>query len=133
VLSHHHPHWGQTLHIDSPAYASGEPKGSAPTEMMMFAYTGATAMLFYRITQDMGITTHELEVDARGIYSPRGIGGIEGYYPCYTEIEVDIKICTDAASDQIEQFKFDWRLRCTTYGVLAASGAEMKENWDLSA
>ena len=122
-----------TLYIDSPAYAGGEPKGPVPTEMMMCAYAGATAMLLYRITQGMGITIHELEVDARDIYSPRGIGGIEGYYPCYTEIEVDIKIRTDAASDQIEQFKFDWRLRCTAYGVLAASGAEMKENWDLSA
>ena len=124
---------GQTLNLDSPAAAGGEPKGPAPTEMMMCAYAGATAMLLYRITQGMGITIHELEVDARGTYSPRGIAGAEGYHPCYTEVEVDIKIRTDAASDQIEQIKFERRLRCPSYGVLAASGAEMKENWDVSS
>ncbi len=123
---------GQTLYIDSPAYAGGEPKGPAPTEMMMCAYAGATAMLLYRITQGMEVTIHSLEVDARGTYSPRGIAGLEGHHPRYTEIEVDIKISTDATPGQLERIKADRRRRCPVHGVLAASGAEMKESWEFS-
>lgn len=124
---------GQTVHIDSPAYAGGAPKGPAPTEMMMCAYAGATAMLLYRITQGMGVAIRSLEVDARGTYSPRGIAGMEGYHPRYTEVEVDIKMNTDAGPEQLERIKADRRRRCPVHGVLAASGAEMKENWDVSA
>ena len=123
---------GQTVHIDSPAYAGGEPKGPAPTEMMMCAYAGATAMLLYRITQGMEVAIHSLEVDARGTYSPRGIAGMEGYHPRYTGVEVDIKIGTGATPEQLERIKTDRRRRCPVHCVLAASGAEMKENWDLS-
>ena len=124
---------GQVVHIDSPAYAGGTPKGPAPTEMMMCAYAGATGMLLYRITQGMGVAIHSLQVDARGTYSPRGIAGMEGYHPRYTQVEVDIRIRTDASPEQMEKIKADRRRRCPVHSVLAASGAEMKENWTVSA
>lgn len=124
---------GQTVYIDSPAYAGGTPKGPAPTEMMMCAYAGATAMLLYRITQPMGVAIHSLEVDARGTYSPRGIGGIEGYHPRYTEVEVEITLRTDATPGQLEEIKAARRRRCPAHCTLEASGAEMKEIWNVSA
>ncbi len=124
---------GQTLYIDSPAYAGGAPKGPAPTEMMMCAYAGATAMLLQRITQGMGVAIHEMEVDARGTYSPRGIAGMEGCHPRYTRVEVEVTIRTDATPEQVERIKAERRRRCPAYGVLAASGAEMTETWNVSA
>ncbi len=124
---------GHTLYIDSPGYAGGTPKGPAPTGMMICAYAGATNMLLKRITGGLGVTIHALEVAARGSYSPRGIAGLEGYHPRYTKVEVDIDIRTDATAAQMEQIKSERRRRCPVYGMLSASGAEMKENWNISS
>ncbi len=124
---------GQSVYIDSPAYAGGMPKGPAPTEMMMCAYAGATAMLIWRITQAMGVTIKSLEVDARGTYSPRGIAGMEGYHPRYSEVEAEVRIATNASAEQLVQIKADRRRRCPVHSVLAASGAEMKETWSVSS
>lgn len=124
---------GQTVYIDSPAYAGGAPKGPAPTEMMMCAYAGATALLIWRITQAMGVTIKSLDVDARGTYSPRGIAGMEGHHPRFTGVEVEVRIATDASAEQLEEIKAGRRRRCPVYSVLAASGAEMKETWSASS
>ena len=124
---------GQSVYIDSPAYAGGTPKGPAPTEMMMCTYAGATAMIIWRITQAMGVTIKSIEVDARGTYSPRGIAGMEGYHPRYSEVEAEVRIATNASAEQLVQIKTDRRRRCPVYSVLAASGAEMKETWNVSS
>jgi uncharacterized OsmC-like protein len=124
---------GHTLYIDSPGYAGGTPKGPAPTGMMICAYAGATNMLLKRITEGMGVTIHSLDVEARGAYSPRGIAGQEGYHPRFTEIELEVTLRSDATSDQIEEIKAGRQRRCPAYGVLSASGATMKEKWNVSS
>lgn len=124
---------GQTVYIDSPAYAGGAPKGPAPTEMMMCAYAGATALLLHRITQAMGVKIHSLEVDAHGTYSPRGIAGMEGYHPRFTRVDLEVDIRTDATPEQMERIQAERRRRCPVHSLLAAAGAEMKESWRVSS
>lgn len=121
-----------TLIVDEPKRLGGSDSGPSPLAYLAASLAGCTAVIVERCVKDAKLEIKSMKVKSTIIYSPRGIGGVEGYKSNPSEAITDVWIKIGATPGQVEAIKADYMKRCPVYNLFSASGCKMTDNWHVN-
>ena len=120
---------GHSLIVDEPRHMGGSDEGPSPMGYLFTASAGCTAVIVERVAKELGIEIQAMKVRASGLYSPRGIAGMEGYSSAPKKFISQVRLKTLASKEEVERLKREYMRRCPVYNLFKNSGAEMMDEW----
>jgi uncharacterized OsmC-like protein len=103
---------------DEPPSVAGGATGPTPTDYFMVALGSCQNVVFVRFAalDDLAITS--LETTVTGIWDRRGLYGISGTDPGYTEITIESNVSTDAPDSKVAEVARRTKRGCPIYATL---------------
>ncbi len=123
---------GHTMIVDEPKRLGGSDKGPSPLGDLVTSLAGCTAVIVERCAKDAKLEIESMKVKSTIVYSPRGIGGQEGYQSNPSEAVTDVWMKIDATPGQVEALNADYMKRCPAYNLFRASGCKMTDDWHIN-
>lgn len=118
--------------IDEPASNHGNDEGPQPLEYMLASLAGCTNVIINKIATENNITLLDMEVDVVGVCDTRGIFGIEKIVVPFPEVRLTIRGTTRNTVEEIALLREQLAWRCPVKVIIAQSGSEIKETWDIT-
>lgn len=109
---------GFTVVQDEPPSVAGGATGPTPTDYFMVALGSCQNVVFvrYAALDDLAITS--LETTVTGTWDRRGLYGISGTDPGYTEIIIESKVSTNASDTKVAEVARRTQRGCPIYATL---------------
>lgn len=117
------------LIVDEPAAEGGGDTGPRPTEYLMVAYAGCTAVIAERVAREMAFSYDALQTDLRGALDPRGIEGQPEHDPHIHTVTGWVRVTTREPDERLQRLAGEVERRCPLYQMLVRSGTRVEVNW----
>lgn len=119
----------EPIRIDEPESMGGSDSAPRPTEYLMIAYAGCTAVIAERVAEEWGFEFTALKTDLRGSLDPRGVEGVEGFDPQFHTVAGRVVVTTDESDELLQRLADEVARRCPLHQTILRSGAEMNVVW----
>ncbi|MCZ6604487.1 MAG: OsmC family protein [Alphaproteobacteria bacterium] len=118
--------------IDEPRARGGTNLGPAPTEAMLGALIGCTAVVSQKIAKKIGVAFDAMTIDLEATLDQRGLTLDTDVALPFPKIVLNIEVTTEATDEEMETIKADLRRFCAVATTFRAAGTEIEEVWTVS-
>ena len=115
--------------IDEPIVRGGTNLGLSPTETLVSSLIGCTNVITHRIMEKMGFKIDKLDIKTKTLFNKDGASIVQEVDIPFPEINMDIKISTDASESDLIEVKKQLAMYCPIAKVIRNSGTTINENW----
>jgi uncharacterized OsmC-like protein len=109
---------GFSLVQDEPASVAGGATGPTPTDYFMVSLGTCQNVIFVRFAALDEVPIDSLETTVTGSWDRRGLFGISGIDPGFTEITVETRVTTAASIDKVAEVARRAQRGCPIYATL---------------
>ena len=120
-----------SLIIDEPPSRHGNDEGMLPLQALMAALASCTHVVANQIASELGIAFRDTHVSATGKFDTRCYTGEAKVDPPFPEIDLVIRVETDADEKILEELKSQLRWRCPVAATFTCAGTVINETWDV--
>jgi putative redox protein len=121
----------EPLVLDEPPHVGGTNRGPRPTEYLLAAYLGCTAIITHQVATDMSFSYSALEGEAVGELDPRGVAGVDGVKPEFEWVTCRLRVATPESPARVEELSTAVARRCPLRSTLAKAGIQVTEDWTI--
>ena len=90
-------------------------------EYMMAALNGCVSVMIAVIAAEMDFKYEAVELLADGVLDVRGLKGVPGVQPHFTEVRLTVKIKTEEPRERLDELKEKVEARCPAAGLINAA------------
>lgn len=118
--------------VDEPHERDGTNMGPTPTETLVSALIACTNVIGHACAKKHGVAIEAMSIDAESSLDRRGVLLQEEIEIPFPIIRLNIKVTTNASSDDMEKVKSDLRRYCAVSKVIRNAGTVIEEVWEIS-
>lgn len=120
----------EPFYSDEPVALGGDDTAPNPMEYMMAALNGCVSVMIAVIAAEMDFKYEAVELLADGVLDVRGLMGVPGVQPHFTEVRLTVKIKTDEPRERLDELKEKVEARCPAAGLINAARVPFHSTWD---
>ena len=117
--------------IDEPSVRGGTNLGLTPTETLMASLIGCTNVISHRIAERINVKINKMDVNVEATFNKDGVSLSKEVEVPFPEINLNIKIDTNASKEQLEKIKSELKMYCPISKVITNSGSKINDIWEL--
>ena len=117
--------------IDEPTIRGGTNLGLTPTETLMASLIGCTNVITHRIADQLGVKIKKLDVNVNSKFNKDGVSLLKEIEVPFPILEMNIKIASNAAENQLETIKKQLKMFCPISKVISNSGTKIIDDWEI--
>ena len=117
--------------IDEPTIRGGTNLGLTPTETLMASLIGCTNVITHRIADQLGVKIKKLDVNVNSKFNKDGVSLLKEIEVPFPILEMNIKIASNAAENQLESIKKQLKMFCPISKVISNSGTKIIDDWEI--
>ena len=117
--------------IDEPTVRGGTNLGLTPTETLMASLIGCTNVISHRIAERINVKINKMDINVEATFNKDGVSLAKEVEIPFPEINLYIKIDTNASKEQLETIKRELKMYCPISKVIANSGSKINDIWEL--
>ncbi len=121
------------FYSDEPEALGGDDTGPNPMEYMMAALNGCVSVMIALVAKEMDFQYEAVELLADGVLDVRGLMGVPGVQPHFTEVRLNVKIKTDEPLERLNELKEKVEARCPAAGLINAAKVPFHSTWEYLA
>lgn len=121
-----------TVTIDEPAERGGSNEGPSPTEALLASLAGCTNRITHKVAAANDVDIQDMSVDIEARFDRRGADMKEEIDVPFPDIDLKIRITTDADDAAIEKVKTDLHRFCPISKVIRQAGTQIHEEWTVT-
>ena len=117
--------------IDEPNVRGGTNLGLTPTETLMASLIGCTNVISNRIAERLKVKINKMDINVEATFNKDGVSLSKEVEVPFPEINLNIKIDTNASKEQLETIKKELKMYCPISKVISNSGSKINDIWEL--
>ena len=117
--------------IDEPSVRGGSNLGLTPTETLMASLIGCTNVISHRIAEKLNVKINKMDINVDATFNKDGVSLTKQIEVPFPEINLNIKIDTNASKEQLETIKKELKMYCPISKVISNSGTKIHDKWEL--
>ena len=117
--------------IDEPTVRGGTNLGLTPTETLMASLIGCTNVISHRIAERINVKINKMDINVEATFNKDGVSMAKEVEIPFPEINLYIKIDTNASKEQLETIKRELKMYCPISKVITNSGSKINDIWEL--
>tara|TARA_B100000579_G_scaffold373061_1_gene336528 strand:+ start:1221 stop:1670 length:450 start_codon:yes stop_codon:yes gene_type:complete len=117
--------------IDEPTVRGGTNLGLTPTETLMASLIGCTNVISHRIAERINVKINKMDINVEATFNKDGVSLAKEVEIPFPEINLYIKIDTNASKEQLETIKRELKMYCPISKVISNSGSKINDIWEL--
>ena len=117
--------------IDEPTVRGGTNLGLTPTETLMASLIGCTNVISHRIAERINVKINKMDINVEATFNKDGVSLDKEVEIPFPEINLYIKIDTNASKEQLETIKRELKMYCPISKVITNSGSKINDIWEL--
>tara|TARA_B100001029_G_C14930351_1_gene377288 strand:- start:137 stop:619 length:483 start_codon:yes stop_codon:yes gene_type:complete len=117
--------------IDEPTVRGGTNLGLTPTETLMASLIGCTNVISHRIAERINVKINKMDINVEATFNKDGVSLAKEVEIPFPEINLYIKIDTNASKEQLETIKRELKMYCPISKVITNSGSKINDIWEL--
>ena len=117
--------------IDEPTVRGGTNLGLTPTETLMASLIGCTNVISHRIAERINVKINKMDINVEATFNKDGVSLDKEVEIPFPEINLIIKIDTNASKEQLETIKRELKMYCPISKVISNSGSKINDIWEL--
>ena len=117
--------------IDEPTVRGGTNLGLTPTETLMASLIGCTNVISHRIAERINVKINKMDINVEATFNKDGVSLAKEVEIPFPEINLIIKIDTNASKEQLETIKRELKMYCPISKVITNSGSKINDIWEL--
>ena len=117
--------------IDEPTVRGGTNLGLTPTETLMASLIGCTNVISHRIAERINVKINKMDINVEATFNKDGVSLDKEVEIPFPEINLYIKIDTNASKEQLETIKRELKMYCPISKVISNSGSKINDIWEL--
>ena len=117
--------------IDEPTVRGGTNLGLTPTETLMASLIGCTNVISHRIAERINVKINKMDINVEATFNKDGVSLDKEVEIPFPEINLYIKIDTNASNEQLETIKRELKMYCPISKVISNSGSKINDIWEL--
>ena len=117
--------------IDEPTVRGGTNLGLTPTETLMASLIGCTNVISHRIAERINVKINKMDINVEATFNKDGVSLAKEVEIPFPEIDLNIKIDTNASKEQLETIKSELKMYCPISKVISNSGSKINDIWGL--
>ena len=117
--------------IDEPTVRGGTNLGLTPTETLMASLIGCTNVISHRIAERINVKINKMDINVEATFNKDGVSLDKEVETPFPEINLYIKIDTNASKEQLETIKRELKMYCPISKVISNSGSKINDIWEL--
>ena len=110
--------------IDEPTVRGGTNLGLTPTETLMASLIGCTNVISHRIAERINVKINKMDINVEATFNKDGVSLDKEVEIPFPEINLYIKIDTNASKEQLETIKRELKMYCPISKVISNSGSK---------
>ena len=116
--------------IDEPNARGGTNLGLTPTETLMASLIGCTNVISHRIAEKLNVKINKMDVNVDATFNKDGVSLTKEVEVPFPEINLNIKIDTEATEEELEIIKKELKMYCPISKVISNSGSVINDRWE---
>ena len=117
--------------IDEPNVRGGTNLGLTPTETLMASLIGCTNVISNRIAERLKVKINKMDINVEATFNKDGVSLSKEVEVPFPEINLNIKIDTNASKEQLETIKKELKMYCPISKVITNSGSKINDIWEM--
>ena len=117
--------------VDEPTVRGGTNLGLTPTETLMASLIGCTNVISHRIAERINVKINKMDINVEATFNKDGVSLTKEVEIPFPEINLNIKIDTNASKEQLETIKNELKMYCPIAKVITNSGSKINDIWEL--
>ena len=117
--------------IDEPNVRGGTNLGLTPTETLMASLIGCTNVISNRIAERLKVKINKMDINVEATFNKDGVSLSKEVEVPFPEINLNIKIDTNASKEQLETIKKELKMYCPMSKVITNSGSKINDIWEM--
>ena len=117
--------------IDEPTVRGGTNLGLTPTETLMASLIGCTNVISHRIAERINVKINKMDINVEATFNKDGVSLAKEVEIPFPDINLNIKIDTNASKEQLETIKRELKMYCPISKVITNSGSKINDIWEL--
>ena len=117
--------------IDEPNVRGGTNLGLTPTETLMASLIGCTNVISNRIAERLKVKINKMDINVEATFNKDGVSLSKEVEVPFPEINLNIKIDTNASKEQLETIKKELKMYCPISKVITNSGSKINDIWEI--
>jgi len=117
--------------IDEPNVRGGTNLGLTPTETLMASLIGCTNVISNRIAERLKVKINKMDINVEATFNKDGVSLSKEVEVPFPEINLNIKIDTNASKEQLETIKRELKMYCPISKVITNSGSKINDIWEM--
>ena len=117
--------------IDEPTVRGGTNLGLTPTETLMASLIGCTNVISHRIAERINVKINKMDINVEATFNKDGVSLAKEVEIPFPDINLNIKIDTNASKEQLETIKSELKMYCPIAKVITNSGSKINDIWEL--
>ena len=118
--------------IDEPNVRGGTNLGLTPTETLMASLIGCTNVISNRIAERLKVKINKMDINLEATFNKDGVSLSKEVEVPFPEINLNIKIDTNASKEQLETIKKELKMYCPISKVITNSGSKINDIWEMT-
>jgi uncharacterized OsmC-like protein len=115
-----------------PRSFGGDDSGPTPMEYVAAALASCLTVVVEKVSRERGHTVNALHVETDATQDVRGFAGTADVPPYFSHVTLTVRLRTDATADDVVTLREEVLRRCPAYGLIAAAGVPVDDEWDVT-